>query len=57
MGMDWVYLLFQKTCGAMAYEGGIALPGLVRGGCSAMKYPDVTTEEESAFDLELLFGL
>lgn len=55
-GMDCVYLLFQKTCGAMAYEGGIALPGLVGGGCSAMKYPDVMTEE-SVFDLELLFGL
>lgn len=41
----------------MAYEGGIALPGLVGGGCSAVKYPDVMTEEESVFDLKLFFGL
>jgi len=28
VGKDWVYLLFQKTCGVTAYEGGTALPGL-----------------------------
>lgn len=56
LGMGWVYLLFQKTCGAMAYKGGTVLLGLVGGSCSAMTYPDVTTEEESVSDLELLFG-
>ena len=30
IGMDRVYLLFQKTCGAMTYDGGIARPGLGR---------------------------